>query len=399
MHDRGARGARRAHHPRLHLEQLRARSDIRDARLREGRRADRPGDVRRVPPGRRDRAVCLPYRARPREPRGTRRRGSGGSPHAAVAAERRVAALRRSGSSNARHQGARDARPVGQVTARAAGRRTPRHSRRDRPRRDHCSSCRRVPARARDGDALPAFGGPGRNRRLPLLPPRPQARGRPVRHVGADRAGRRVARPPRDPLPDRAGIGRRGYVARPSGARGRMDMLRRPGGGSGDGESARVPRRRGLDRRMGAGVGRRPTSRRHRHLASGRQPDRDAGPLQPPERNTAGSFPRRPDHGAREPRLDAAPDGSPPGAGRARVSARRERGVVRSDGRRVRSGKAVRERSGARADRPAASLRQGRGAADRPTDDLVRPTTSRRRRRSTPSRVTCICSDGRFASS
>ena len=91
-----------------------------------------------------------------------------------------------------------------------------------RPRTNHDAGAggREAP-RPTHADRLPAERTQGHDRRLSLLPPRPEARGRRLRHLGADRPWRSEGRPPRDPLPRREGSTspRRSASTRPTPAR------------------------------------------------------------------------------------------------------------------------------------------------------------------------------------
>ena len=105
----------------------------------------------------------------------------------------------------------------------------------------------------------------GRHRRLPLLPPRPEASRRLVRHLRTDRAGQPQGRPPRHPLPRRQGAGSGGEGSRLPLSGARVELLRR------DRTSSRLRLRRDpglaerceLGRRLGAGLGRQSPPRRH----------------------------------------------------------------------------------------------------------------------------------------
>ena len=247
------------------------------------------------------------------------------------------------------------------------GARTARHARRRAQRRLHGAAGRRVAARARDAGRVPAGRGQRRDRRLPVLPPRPEARERRVRDLGADRAGRDLARAPRDPLPHRrrAPSPRRTRSTVALGRAG-LDVLRRPRGRRWDERKpARAARRRRLDRRLGARLGLRPPPGGHGRLAPGGQPDRDAGALQPAERPAARSLARGAHDGAGDDRADARADDAPPRPRRARLPPGRDRPPLRPHGGGLRPGRALRHRLGARLLGTAPALRQERGAARR----------------------------------
>ena len=154
------------------------------AELHSGRRPRHRRQVRGLPSGRRDRAVpardrgsgriaCRPHRGR-----------RPGRSHAAVASRRQVARLRRRAGANPRRARARDARGLGE--RRWQGRRSCGEARRD-------AASSRAPGRATAAPAhagrVPAERSGGRHRRLPLLPPRPEARPGRLGDRGRDRAG------------------------------------------------------------------------------------------------------------------------------------------------------------------------------------------------------------------
>ena len=168
----------------------------------------------------------------------------------------------------------------------------------------HAKPARRSGPEVRAGETLldlrmPAAYRPsapkGVDRRLPLLPPRPEAGERRVGHVGADRAGSAEGRAPRDPVPRRADAGRRRAKGLDSrGLRPGLVVLRRnraspPVTAAGFVDSlndanwvaAWAPGWGGNRLPDGTGV----------PLPAG-QPDRDAGSLQPAERQRAGSLAR-----------------------------------------------------------------------------------------------------------
>ena len=188
-------------------------------RLRPRRRADRPRDVRGLPPRRRDRPLRLPHRARPRESGRARGRRTRVAPDAALAAQRELAALRRSGAPDAGREGAGDPGRLGALAARPPRQRASGHTGRLAASGRHAAPRRGVAPRAGDGVVLPAVRGERGHGRLPLLPPRPEADEEPLRHRGADRARHRLARAPRDPVPHRSRLGRRGGRAGPQHAR------------------------------------------------------------------------------------------------------------------------------------------------------------------------------------
>ena len=192
-------------------------------------------------------------------------------------------------------------------------------------------AARREAAEPPDAGRLPAVGAEGRHRRLPLLPPRPEAGRRRVGHVGADRAGPGEGRASRDPLPRRcrAGLGREG--ARPRVVRAGLVVLRRHGPARRRHRRGhrRLPEQRELDRRVGARLGREPASRGDGSLASGREPDRDAGALQPPERQCSRPLARAAHRRAGVGGPRAVADDAPPRPGRARLREGRGGAAVR----------------------------------------------------------------------
>ncbi len=198
-----------------------------DTGLRPGGRPDRPRQVRGLPSARRDRPVRLPDGGRRRR-EGTADRGRRREPaDAAVAAGSSLPALRRTGPPHALLRAAGDAAALGALAARAP-RGAARADARRRPTEDgrHRSS-RRDDARPGDADRVhPTLRG-RRDRRLPLLPARRQARGGLLRHVCADRARAGSARPPRHPLPRPPGAGLRRAASRPRVPRAGLDVLRR----------------------------------------------------------------------------------------------------------------------------------------------------------------------------
>ena len=229
-------------------------------------------------------------------------------PHAALATVVALARLRRPGAAHARRAGARDARPLGALAARAAGRRAAGHA-------------RRRAQRELDGAAAPASRGSSSRCRPPyrpagangstddyrcfLLDPKlasdafvTSARIAPgatslVHHVILYRIG--------------AGAVAEANALDASHARAGLDVLRRPRGRRWhERKPARAARRRRLDRRLGARLGLRPPASGHGRLAPRRQPDRDAGALQPAERPPARPLARGAHDGAGDDRADAA---------------------------------------------------------------------------------------------
>ena len=124
---------------------------------------------------------------------------------AALAGLRRAGARARSAHSSARRS-SRGRRAGGQVDGPARASRAPRGPE---------VRAGETLLEPRDAGRLHAVGAEGRHRRLPLLPPRPEAE-RATSFVTSARIepGAVEDRPPRDPLPRRARAGRRGEEAR-----------------------------------------------------------------------------------------------------------------------------------------------------------------------------------------
>ena len=201
------------------------------AQLRPRRRADRPRDLRGLPPRRRDRPLCLPHRARPREsgraawsPRSSRAGCRPGPP----AQARRATSVRRTGRwtrGSGRRWSAGRARSSSAPEARAGARRSARRLR--SARRFARGESRLELAMASSYRPSAANGGTD-DYRCFLLDPKLTSSA--LRHRGADRARHRLDRAPRDPVPHRSRLGRRGGRAGPQRARRRLDVLRRPRG-------------------------------------------------------------------------------------------------------------------------------------------------------------------------
>ena len=251
--------------------------------------------------------------------------------------------------------------------------------------------------------AMPAAyrpsGANGRDRRLPVLPPRPEALERRVRDLRADRARRHLARPPRDPLPDRRRRRRRGERGRRSHPRAGLDVLRRPGCRRWDtanprgllddaGWIAAWAPGWGSDRlRAGTGValpaGSRIVMQVHYNLLNGRRPDRSRAVL-----TTVPGDDRA--HTARRRRSFPPPSSSRAGAARAEGSATaRPRSSTRSSASAPTRRSSPRGCSCSAAGTPRArSPRRSRRATGRSTAPS----------RSSRSRVTCTCSGARSGS-
>ena len=293
---------------------------------------------------------------------------------------------------------------LGASAARPRRRGPPRHpGRRAADPGDRGPAGRDAP-RARDARRLPPVGGEGRRRTTTAASSSTRSsRGR-VRHLGPDRAR---AQPSlvhhvilfRVPQASRSTRRRRSTAARPARA-GRASAA--PASAAG----RAAARADSLDdaswiAAWAPGWGGRPAPGRHRHRAARREPDRDAGALQPPERQRARIARARVlttvpgDRG-----LDAGRDDAPPRPRRARVREGRERAALRPDGGASSTWSTVRRRRGASSRRASSSSAAGtpRGRCPSAVSTCDRP---HRPADHDPGRrqATCTCSDARSGSS
>ncbi len=352
--------------------------------------------MRRLPPGRRHRAVPARDRGPDQSALERHRRRGQERDHAALAAGAEVTGLRRRAAAPAERERARSDPRVGQ--GRGPHRRPGAEA---APAVEDSRPPGRDDPRPEDARRLPPERGEGHDRRLPLLPPRPADEREHVRHLRPHRAGRAQGRPPRDPLPRRALAGRRGEAARRKEPRPGLELLRRnrPLGRHDDGRDPGLAERRELGRCLGAGVGRQPPTRRHGRPASGGKPDRDAGALQPAERAHAGPLASGADGRTCVGQADADPHDAPPRPRRARVHEGRAGPPLLADGGAARALAASTGRK--RASSRPACCSSAAGTLPRRARAPSRPATgaSRSRRRSTSQRGTCTCSAPRSSSS